>query len=211
MHRPLPDGRARDHSRARPRRLTCLCVAAPVSKASVIAVLVNPKFSAAEVRVIGARTAANTLGFQLSVIYASNENEIDTAFATIAEGRAGALLVASDPFFLGQREQLVTLAARYAMPVVYFSREFECCRCREIGETHPPGMLAIRHDHPAALGAWLRRKLGWRGIGGRGGAAMKARIGSFLIWTFLSPQQSHHSNDGRGHAANQHPYCLVGR
>ncbi len=58
------------------------------------------------------------------MINASNESEIDTAFATIAERRVGALLVASDPFFSNQREQLVKLAARHAMPAVYFSREF---------------------------------------------------------------------------------------
>jgi putative ABC transport system substrate-binding protein len=93
-----------------------------VPKASVIAELVNPKFPAAEIRVTAARAAASTLGFQLSVINASNEREIDTAFATIAE--LSALLVASDPFFSNQREQLVTLAARHAIPAVYFSREF---------------------------------------------------------------------------------------
>ena len=95
-----------------------------VPKASVIAELVNPKFPAAEIRVTAARAAASTLRFQLSVINASNEREIDTAFATIAERRVSALLVASDPFFSNQREQLVTLAARHAMPAVYFSREF---------------------------------------------------------------------------------------
>ena len=95
-----------------------------VPQASVIAVLVNPKFPAAEIRVTAARAAASTLGFQLSVVNASNEREIDTAFATIAERRVSALLVASDPFFSNEREQLVTLAARHAMPAVYFSREF---------------------------------------------------------------------------------------
>ena len=95
-----------------------------VPKASVIAELVNPKFPAAEIRVTAARAAASTLGFQLSVVNASNEREIDTAFATIAERRVSALLVASDPFFSNEREQLVTLAARHAMPAVYFSREF---------------------------------------------------------------------------------------
>jgi putative ABC transport system substrate-binding protein len=95
-----------------------------VPKASVIAELVNPKFPAAEIRVTAARAAASTLRFQLIVVNASNEHEIDTAFATIAERRVGALLVASDPFFSNQREQLVTLAVRHAMPAVYFSREF---------------------------------------------------------------------------------------
>ena len=95
-----------------------------VPKATAIAVLVNPNFAAAEVRIAGARAAASALGFQLSIINAGNEREIDIAFATSVERRVDALLVASDPFFSTRREQLVRLAARHAMPAVYFSREF---------------------------------------------------------------------------------------
>ena len=73
---------------------------------AVIAVLVNPRFPAADVRITGARAAASALGVQLSIINAGNEREIDTAFATSVERRADALLVASDPFFFGRREQL---------------------------------------------------------------------------------------------------------
>ena len=96
-----------------------------VPNAVLIAVLVNPSFpAAADVRITGARAAASALGVQLSIINAGNEREIDTAFATSVERRADALLVASDPFFFGRREQLVTLAARHALPAGYFSREF---------------------------------------------------------------------------------------
>ena len=91
---------------------------------AVIAVLVNPRSPAADVRITGAPAAASALGVQLSIINAGNEREIDTAFATSVERRADALLVASDPFFFGRREQLVTLAARHALPAGYFSREF---------------------------------------------------------------------------------------
>ena len=95
-----------------------------VPNAVLIAVLVNPSFPAADVRITGARAAASALGVQLSIINAGNEREIDTAFATSVERRADALLVASDPFFFGRREQLVTLAARHALPAGYTSREF---------------------------------------------------------------------------------------
>jgi putative tryptophan/tyrosine transport system substrate-binding protein len=96
-----------------------------VPKATVIAVLVNPKSPAAEIRVTGARAAASALGFRLSVVVnASTERELDAAFASFGERQAGALLVASDPFFFAQRERIVTLAARHAMPAIYFSREF---------------------------------------------------------------------------------------
>src|SRR5258708_214112 len=70
-----------------------------VPKASTIAVLVNPTFPGAEIRVTAVRDAADALGLELSVLNASSEREIDAAFATLAERRAGALLVASDPFF----------------------------------------------------------------------------------------------------------------
>jgi DNA-directed RNA polymerase subunit RPC12/RpoP len=207
MHRPLPDGRARDHSRARPRRLTCLCVAAPVSKASVIAVLVNQKFPGGS----GYRCShcGEWVPTQRHLRQQRKRDRYRVCNHCRGSGRRAPVRLR--PILSRPARTTRDIGSTLCNARGYFSREFECCQCREIGETHPPGMLAIRHDHPAALGARLRRKLGWRGIGGRGGAAMKARIGSFLIWTFLSPQQSNHSDDGRDHAANQHPYCLVGR
>ena len=58
------------------------------------------------------------------VLRASSERELDSAFATLAQHRAGASLVASDLFFLGRRDQLVSLAARYQIPTIYYLREF---------------------------------------------------------------------------------------
>ncbi len=55
---------------------------------------------------------------------ASSEREIDTAFATLARTRAGALLVATDPFFLNRREHIVARATRQAIPTIYTQREF---------------------------------------------------------------------------------------
>src|SRR5260221_2408866 len=95
-----------------------------VPKASTIAVLVNPTFPGAEIRVTAVRDAADALGLELSVLNASSEREIDAAFATLAERRAGALLVASDPFFFARREQIAALAARHAVPALHISREF---------------------------------------------------------------------------------------
>jgi putative tryptophan/tyrosine transport system substrate-binding protein len=95
-----------------------------VPKATVIAALVNPNFPSADIRTSATRAAAAALGLELSIVNAGSEREIEAAFATIVERRAGALLIASDPFFFGRREQLVTLAARHAMPAVYFSRDF---------------------------------------------------------------------------------------
>jgi putative ABC transport system substrate-binding protein len=58
------------------------------------------------------------------VLIASSESELDTAFAAIAQQRVAALLVASDVFFVGRRDQIVSQAARLEIPAIYFIREF---------------------------------------------------------------------------------------
>jgi putative ABC transport system substrate-binding protein len=69
-------------------------------------------------------TAARTKGLQLRVLKAGSESEIDTAFASLVQLQAGALLVAADPFLSLRREQLVVLASRHAVPSIYAWREF---------------------------------------------------------------------------------------
>jgi putative ABC transport system substrate-binding protein len=95
-----------------------------VPKATVFAVLENPKFAGNAIRLAAAQDAATALGLQLSIINAISDGEIETAFMTMVERQADALLIASDPFFFGRREQLATLAARHRIPVMYFSRDF---------------------------------------------------------------------------------------
>ena len=95
-----------------------------VPQSGTMAVLVNPKFPAAEVRETAVRGAASSLGLELTVYNASSDSEIDAAFASIAERRTGALLVTTDPFFTSQRERLVHLAAQYVLPAAYYTREF---------------------------------------------------------------------------------------
>ena len=58
------------------------------------------------------------------VLHAGSEREIDVAFAKMVEVRAGALLVAADPMLFSQRERLVALAVRYAIPAIYELREY---------------------------------------------------------------------------------------
>ena len=55
---------------------------------------------------------------------ASTAGEIDTAFASLRQRRAGGLLVGGDPFVTTRRQQVVALAARDAIPVVYANRDF---------------------------------------------------------------------------------------
>jgi putative tryptophan/tyrosine transport system substrate-binding protein len=70
------------------------------------------------------QNAAHSLGLQFSILDASTQSEIDAAFAVLARHEAEALLVNTDPFLLGQREQIVQLAARHKVPTIYFVREF---------------------------------------------------------------------------------------
>jgi putative ABC transport system substrate-binding protein len=95
-----------------------------VPKATVIGLLVNPDAPRAESRAKEAQEAARSLGLQLQVLRARTEQEIDAAFATFVQLRVGALVVGTDPFFNLRREQIVELAARYAVPAMLELREF---------------------------------------------------------------------------------------
>jgi putative ABC transport system substrate-binding protein len=104
------------------KRLEVLHEAVP--GASVIGLLVNSTFSDVETQLRDLPAAARVLGLQTTVVNASSERDIDTAFATLVQQRVGALLVASSPLFTGRREQLVTLAARHAIPAIFEWPEF---------------------------------------------------------------------------------------
>jgi len=95
-----------------------------VPKAAVIGLLVNPTQAAAESQERDAQVAARALGQQILIVNASGERDFDTAFATLAQQRAGALLIAGNALFTGQRDRLVALAARFALPTIYPLREF---------------------------------------------------------------------------------------
>jgi putative ABC transport system substrate-binding protein len=95
-----------------------------VPNAALIALLANPKLPESARMPSDAQEAARTLGQQLLVLHASTPSEIDAAFATMRQRRAGALLVGGDPFFSSRRQQIVALAARDAIPAMYINREF---------------------------------------------------------------------------------------
>jgi putative ABC transport system substrate-binding protein len=91
---------------------------------AVGAILINPTNPVAESVARDAREAARSLGLQFHVLNASTDQDIDSAFAGLIQQRIGLLLVMADPVFLGGRLQLVALAARHAIPAIYFAREF---------------------------------------------------------------------------------------
>jgi putative tryptophan/tyrosine transport system substrate-binding protein len=88
-----------------------------------IALLVNPDNSNTEQRLEDMRNAARAVDRELLVATARSQHELEAAFATIIQ-RAGALVVPPDPSFTIRRDQLVELAARYAIPASYPFREY---------------------------------------------------------------------------------------
>src|SRR6516165_5674582 len=87
-----------------------------VPKATMIAVLVDPNFPSAETQSRDMEEAARSLGLKLLVLKTGSERDFDTAFATLVRERAGALVVAASGLFFFRRGQLITLAARHAVP-----------------------------------------------------------------------------------------------
>jgi putative ABC transport system substrate-binding protein len=66
---------------------------------------------------------AAAIGQQIHILLASNESDIDAAFATAVQLRAGAMLVSADPFFNSRRDKIIGLAAQHAIPTIYEGRE----------------------------------------------------------------------------------------
>jgi ABC-type uncharacterized transport system substrate-binding protein len=89
-----------------------------------VACVVNPSSPEAETQLTDIREAVFTTGRELRLLNVSNDHELDAAFATLVREQIGGLLVANDAFFVSRREQIVTLAARHAIPAMYFLREF---------------------------------------------------------------------------------------
>jgi putative ABC transport system substrate-binding protein len=92
--------------------------------AARFAMLVNPTNPNAEPNITEARAAASVIGRQIEVLTASTNRDIDTAFGGLVQKQADALLVSPEPLFTTRRVQLVTLAARHAVPTIYYIREF---------------------------------------------------------------------------------------
>jgi putative ABC transport system substrate-binding protein len=106
-----------------PKRLELLRELLP--KATVIAVLINPSGpSLAEAFLHDLRPAARTLGMQLHILRASNDRDFDTAFATLIQLRADALVIGPDVLFLTRSEQLAALSLRHAVPTIANNRPF---------------------------------------------------------------------------------------
>ena len=104
------------------KRLALLRELVPIG--GTIAYLVNPTNSSFAKAAWRVPVAARALGVQVLELNASSPVEIEEAFAGLVQQRAGSLLVGPETFFMAQRQLLVALAARHAVPTSYFRREF---------------------------------------------------------------------------------------
>jgi len=150
-----------------PKRLQLLHELVPT--ASIMALLINPASPyQAQTQSSAALLAAHTLGLALHVLHASTESDFDAAFTNTIQLRAGGLVIAADPFFIGQSEQLATLTVRHAVPAIFETREFTAAGGlmsygAPIGETYQlagnyTGRI-LRGDKPADLPIQLATKV----------------------------------------------------
>jgi putative ABC transport system substrate-binding protein len=104
------------------KRLGLLREVAPAATRFVA--LVNPNAAFADTVVRDLQTSAQSLGLPVEVLRAGTVREIDAAFVDLVQRPSSALLISPDEFFSSRRAQIVTLAARHALPTIYDVREY---------------------------------------------------------------------------------------
>ena len=93
-------------------------------RTATVAVLINPNSPEVAPQLADVQSASRAAGQPILILNASNESDFDTAFASLAQHRADALLVTNDAFFFNRRDQIVAMAARHAVPTIYDRREY---------------------------------------------------------------------------------------
>jgi putative ABC transport system substrate-binding protein len=118
-----------------------------------MSVLINPTNPNAVALAERLPAAAKAKGLQLHILKASTATDIDEAFAALGPLKSSTLLAGSDAFFNDRREQIVTLAARYAIPAIYDTTEFAA-----IGGlmTYGPSIAEAHRQFGAYVGKVLR-------------------------------------------------------
>jgi putative ABC transport system substrate-binding protein len=94
------------------------------SPQATFAALINPRGALAEHHQSEVQEAARVLAKPVEVLYASDERQLEAAFRKLVELRADGVAIGADPYFSTQREKIVMLAARHAVPAIYEWREF---------------------------------------------------------------------------------------
>jgi putative ABC transport system substrate-binding protein len=95
-----------------------------VPKSAIIGVLVDASSIESEARLSGTEEAGRVIGLQVLIARPASERDFNAAFAAMVQGGASALVVTGGPLFLNHRRQLVALAARYALPAIYVTRQY---------------------------------------------------------------------------------------
>jgi putative tryptophan/tyrosine transport system substrate-binding protein len=95
-----------------------------IPNAGVMAYLVNPSATSGEIESTEALAAARSLGIDLHILKANTRDGLNEAFAGLSALRARALAISAEPFFDSQRNTLVALSARHAIPAIYGWREY---------------------------------------------------------------------------------------
>jgi len=104
-----------------PKRLNLLRELLP--QAAVIGLLVNPNYPSALPETRDVQASAQALGLEIRALNATAESDFESAFAAVVAQKMDALLVGDDPFLQSRRDQLVPLAARHAVPTLYYVRD----------------------------------------------------------------------------------------
>jgi len=91
---------------------------------ATVAVIINPNSPEVAPQLADVQSVSRTLGQPIAILNASNESDLDTAFASLAQHGADALLVTNDAFFFNRLDQIVALAAHNAVPTIYDRREY---------------------------------------------------------------------------------------
>jgi putative ABC transport system substrate-binding protein len=94
-----------------------------IPTAAFVALFVNPRSPVTATETSDAEQAAQTLGLKLLVLNVSSEDEMQSAFSSLAQQRSAALVISADTFFTYRYERIVALAAHYALPAIYSWRE----------------------------------------------------------------------------------------
>src|SRR5262249_34270390 len=115
--------------------------------------LVNPNTAFTDALVKDLQASASALGLPIEILHAGTGREIDAAFANLVQKPGSALLISPDAFFFNRRAQIVTLAARHALPTVYPVREFA-----EIGGlmSYGPNSVNVSHQTGIYVGRVLK-------------------------------------------------------
>ena len=104
------------------KRLGILHELAP--RAGVVGVLIDPNYQQAEDQAREVREAAKALDLKIEIAHAGKDQELESAFATLAQSHAAALLVTADPFFDTRRDRIIALAAQFRLPAIYQFRDY---------------------------------------------------------------------------------------